>query len=253
MHIVLSPLAVGSLLFIVALASWRWMPRWLKRLALAVGIGLIILASPLGANALIYIQEQRAHEDCAQATPDTIVVLAGGMATAPQSVLDHASLGGASLRRLVSAIALHAEHPDAGMVIVGTSGYAIAESDVMAGLAERMGVPRAALRTETRSLSTWQNAAFTAGLDPPVSRHIWLVTSALHMPRAAYAFRRMGFEVCPAVAYEEFIGPESPGYLLPQGTSETKAEDALHEIVGEISYRLGILRGKDREARPPSS
>jgi len=243
MHYVLSPLTVGCLLFVVAALCWRRLARWARTAAVAVAVVLMAAASPMGANLLVWVQEHRAFEPCDGPEPATIVALAGGMVARPRDMHDYTALGATSLRRLFGALALHAEHPDATLVFVGISRWDFPESEIMANLAEAMGVPRAQMRTEAHSLTTWQNATSTAALDPAVPRRIWLVTSALHMPRAAYAFRRAGFDVCPAPAYTLFIGPESPGWFVPQGSSEVKAEDALHEIVGEIGYRFGLGRG----------
>lgn len=251
MHFVLSPLTLGCLLFVVAALSWRRFARGPRVAVVVLAIVLMAAASPMGANALVWVQEHRAFEPCDGPAPTAIVALAGGMVARPRDLHDYTALGATSLRRLFGALALHAEHPDAQIVFVGISRWDFPESEIMANLAESMGVSRAQLRAETHSLTTWQNATYTAALDPPVPRRIWLVTSALHMPRAAYAFRSAGFEACTAPAYTLFVGPDSPGYFVPQGSSEVKAEDALHEIVGEIGYRLGFLRRADHAATPP--
>jgi uncharacterized SAM-binding protein YcdF (DUF218 family) len=250
MHFVLSPLTLGCVLFVVAALLWRKLARGLRTAVVVLAIVLMAAASPMGANALVWVQEHRAFEPCEGPAPTAIVALAGGMVARPRDLHDYTALGATSLRRLFGALALHAEHPDAQIVFVGISRWDFPESEIMANLAEAMGVPRAQMRSETHSLTTWQNATFTAALDPPVPRRIWLVTSALHMPRAAYAFRHAGFEVCTAPAYTLFIGPESPGWFVPQGSSEVKTEDALHEIVGEIGYRLGFGR-RDEHAETP--
>ena len=242
MHYLLSPLTVGCLVFVLAALFWRRLARRVRTAVVVLAIVLMAAASPMGANALVWVQEHRAFEPCDGAPPTAIVALAGGMVARPRDLDDYRALGATSLRRLYGAIALHAEHPDATLVFVGISRWDFPESEIMANLAAAMGVPRGQMRTETHSLTTWQNATLTAALEPPVPRRIWLVTSALHMPRAAYAFRRAGFDVCMAPAYTLFVGPESPGWFVPQGSSEIKAEDALHEIVGEIGYRLGLVR-----------
>ena len=249
MRSVLSPLTVGCLFFIVAAMLWRRLARRARTAVVVAAIVLMAAASPMGANTLVWVQEHRAFEPCDGPAPTAIVTLAGGMVARPRDLHDYTALGATSLRRLFGALALHAEHPDATLVFVGISRWDFPESEIMANLAESMGVPREAMRTETHSLTTWQNATFTAALDPPVPKRIWLVTSALHMPRAAYAFRRAGFDVCTAPAYTLFVGPESPGWFVPQGSSEVKAEDALHEIIGEIGYRLGFGR---RGEHPPT-
>jgi uncharacterized SAM-binding protein YcdF (DUF218 family) len=252
MHYVLSPLTVGCVLFVVAAAFWSRLARRARTAVVVAAIVLMAAASPMGANTLVWVQEHRAFAPCDGAPPTAIVALAGGMVARPRDLHDYAALGATSLRRLFGALALHAEHPDATLVFVGISRLDFPESEIMANLAEAMGVPRASMRTETRSQTTWQNATFAAALDPPVPRRIWLVTSALHMPRAMYAFREAGFDVCPAPAYTLFVGPESPGWFVPQGSSLVKAEDALHEIVGEIGYRLGVLRHGDHSTQPSS-
>jgi uncharacterized SAM-binding protein YcdF (DUF218 family) len=167
-------------------------------------------------------------------------VLAGGMPLPPRDASDFRALGIDSLRRLIAAVNLFDERKATTLAIVGTSEYDIAESDVMSALALRLGVPAAAIRVEPHSTTTWQNATFAAALEPPLARRIWLVTSALHMPRALYAFHEAGFDACAFPAYTQHQGPDGLAYLLPYGASETKAEDAIHEIVGEIGYRLGI-------------
>ena len=54
---------------------------------------------------------------------------------------------------------------------------------------------------ETGSINTRENALDSYGLLAPRGiRRIILVTSALHMPRAAVAFRKAGFDVIPAPA-----------------------------------------------------
>ena len=247
MHYVLSPLTVGFFLFVVAALLWRRLARSMRAAVVVLAIVLMAAASPMGANLLVLVQEHRAFEPCDGAQPSAIVALAGGMVARPRDLHDFAALGATSVRRLFGALALHEEHPDAALVFVGISRWDFPESEIMANLAEAMGVPRAEMRTEIHSLTTWQNATFAAALDPPLPKRIWLVTSALHMPRAMYAFQEAGFDVCPAPAYTLFVGPESPGWFVPQGSSEVKTEDALHEIVGEIGYRLGFGRGGEAQ------
>lgn len=71
-----------------------------------------------------------------------------------------------------------------------------AVADVMAGFAREMGVPADAIRVETASRSTRENAE----LSTPVLRalgagRILLVTDLLHMRRASASFAAMAFEI----------------------------------------------------------
>ena len=129
----------------------------------------------------------------------------------------------------------------------GAGQYPVAESALMAALAERMGVPAGALSLETRSRSTWQNAQFVRELEVGAYPRIALVTSALHMPRAVYAFEQAGFEVCTWPAESRYAGANSLGYYLPSTTALEKSEAVLHEWVGEFAYRNGWLRSTTRD------
>jgi uncharacterized SAM-binding protein YcdF (DUF218 family) len=77
-------------------------------------------------------------------------------------------------------------------------------------------------------------------LHPRGIRKILLVTEAYHMPRARGAFAKAGFEVRVAPCLyrtREFQGTWSD-WLLPQLKSVRMFEDALHEFIGLVIYRL---------------
>ncbi|HEY0505377.1 MAG TPA: YdcF family protein [Lysobacter sp.] len=72
------------------------------------------------------------------------------------------------------------------------------EARLMANAIQRLGVPESALVLETRSLNTRDNARYTAALADRHGYHrVLLVTSSLHMPRAALQFRNEGVDVIP--------------------------------------------------------
>ncbi|MGA9341836.1 MAG: YdcF family protein, partial [Rhodanobacteraceae bacterium] len=198
---VLSPLGFGLLLTLVLWLLRRRLPRALWIAGLALDLLCIVLATPAAANALIAFEERRAAAIpiCTAPFPTTIVLLAGGNRRVPHESDDIGALNDASTQRTIGAADLLRQQQDAELVITGGTdpGNSIAESTLMAALARRLGVSAAAIRTEIRAQTTWQNAAYVRALLPAVPRRIWLVTSALHMPRALIAFRAAGFEVCP--------------------------------------------------------
>ncbi len=74
----------------------------------------------------------------------------------------------------------------------GTSNPAVA--DAMREAAIEAGVPEDAITVETESLSTLQNALFTADTDAVASEApIIIVTHRYHLPRANASFRWAGF------------------------------------------------------------
>ena len=244
----LSPTRFGVLLALVLLLLWRWLPRWLRVLATLPLAACVLASLPVVANQLVRWQESRvpARNFCTPPLPSTIVVLSGGIAYEPANASDYAALGESSLRRLFAGVERFDAQANGRLVISGGEGqYGIAESALMGALAQRLGVPADAISLESASHSTWQNAQFVRALDIP--QRIELVTSALHLPRAVYAFEQAGFEVCAAPADSRYAGPNSFGYYLPSTSALDKSDAAIHEMIGEAAYRMGWLRSTTRD------
>jgi uncharacterized SAM-binding protein YcdF (DUF218 family) len=246
-HLLLSPLSwsVGVALLLALL--WRWLPRALCLFGLAIETALVIAMTPLGANGVVRIIEARVPpaRSCTAPLPDTIVVLGAGYSRPPQSPRDFTAANLNSLHRLFAAVELWRRTPRAQLVISGGGSHGIAESTLLASLAAQLGVPPSAIRTETHSHSTWQNARDVAALSPAIPKRIWLVSSALHLPRALAAFRAAGFQPCAWPA-ESFYIPPDGGFLyyVPQSSSLEKMEEALHELVGGWEYSWKARRRK---------
>jgi uncharacterized SAM-binding protein YcdF (DUF218 family) len=85
-------------------------------------------------------------------------------------------------------------------------------------------------------------------LEPLAARRILLVTSALHMPRAAALFRGQGFEVVPAPTDWMVVhdNPRSAAgralWLLPTAEGLAVTTRALREWLGlGVAFALGWL------------
>jgi uncharacterized SAM-binding protein YcdF (DUF218 family) len=249
---ILSPLVWTLLLALLLGAFWRRMSRWLALALLAVELLLVVAMTPLGANRLVHMVESRvpATAACHMPSPGVIVLLSGGVDRPARAIDDYPALTRASLERLFAAVALWHAHPDDMLAISGGSPVgSVPESKVLASLAHRMGVSVDKLRVETHSRTTWENASNLAREQPPLPRRIWLVSSALHLPRAMQAFQAFGFEPCAwssGSAYMPFSA--SVGYFMPQTSSLAKADRAIHELMGGWAY---AWRARHlQEARP---
>jgi uncharacterized SAM-binding protein YcdF (DUF218 family) len=238
-HVLLSPLGLGLLLALFAALSWRRLPRAARWFVAAFGLLLLVAMCPLGANALVWQLESRvpAAGACPQPAPDTIVVLSAGLEQPPADGADIAAQAPASNRRALAGIALWRRSPAATLVFAGGGPFTVAESDLLQQFAEQLGVPAQRIRREARSQTTWENAGRLRDLQPALPRRIWLVSSALHLPRALIAFRAHGFEPCAFAAEWRYLPPGGIGYFLPQSSSLYKSELALHELVGIVYYR----------------
>jgi uncharacterized SAM-binding protein YcdF (DUF218 family) len=231
-----SPLPYALVLLVALAVAWRWLPGWLRGVGVALEIVLLALTMPIGANTLARMASLRSVPACAAPQPATIVVLGGGFEYVPRSAADFGALHLATLDRVFAGVDLWRRIPDAQMVFAGGAGWSIKEAAPMANLALALGVPPDAIRVEAASRTTWQNARNVAALAPPVPRRIWLVTSALHLPRALGAFRAWGFDPCAWPSTRSHRVHAWPGAFVPQGGAIATAGTALHELVGRVEY-----------------
>ncbi|MGH8347377.1 MAG: YdcF family protein [Pseudomonas sp.] len=93
---------------------------------------------------------------------------------------------------------------------------------------------------EGRSRTTWENAQFSAEvLLPQGIKRVVVVTQASHMPRAAWSFRKAGFEVVPAPV--GFLGGDNArplGGWMPEFKAIWQNGQLMNEAVGQIGYSL---------------
>jgi uncharacterized SAM-binding protein YcdF (DUF218 family) len=232
----LSLLVAATLALLVAGARLKaGARRWLQCM---VVVGLL-LSTPLAANLQVAWLEQAVPDPsslCAGAPAQDIVLLTAGFWRTPVNAQDHAALSQDSLLRLMAAVQAQRQHAASRLLILGGGEDAIAESTVAASLASALGVPADKIVVETRSHTTWENAREARLMQPALSQPITLVTSAVHMRRAASAFNAQGVAVCPLVSDRRFVRPRGMGVLWPQASAIRKTETVWHEWLGSWGY-----------------
>ncbi len=245
-HLLLSPLTLSILLGLALWLGWRRLPFSLRVAGVLSWLILLALCAPVGANALVAAVEGGvpAAGDCPVPAGAPVIVLSGGLERRPYAADDYAALNPESWRRLHAGVGLWRRQADARLVLVGGGPYPIKEAQVMADLARAWGVPPDRIDVETMSLTTWENAALLADAGPAggAETPAWLVTSALHLPRALMAFRTAGLHVCPRASGSDYVGPDGFGYFVPQASAIAKSQRALHELVGQGAYRYRTRR-----------
>lgn len=257
---ILSPLS-WLLPSILVFATGALLPRrraWLLMLG-GAGMAVSVLAmTPVVANLLVGWLEEMPEQPaaCAVRPPDVAVVLAGGVDRFARSEEDVSVLSIGSRRRAEKALGWWREQPGRELVVAGGSRRAVAEATLLAGYLRQLGVPEAAIRTETRSLDTWENARNVAAMQPALPRDVVLVTSAMHMRRAGYSMREAGFSPCVLGADWRYVPFRRLRYLLPDSGGLEKTEAALHELVGLAVYRFrhrgGVEAGRADDVQEPS-
>ncbi|NGM88892.1 YdcF family protein [Parapusillimonas sp. SGNA-6] len=113
------------------------------------------------------------------------------------------------------------------------------EAEMMANALEEQAIPASAIVLERRSLTTRENAVYTA--EELKRRHIdriLLVTSALHMPRAVAVFRKQGIEPIAAPAAPQIVVPNDPGFSFwqPNLRALAASRSIIKEYVGLLVY-----------------
>jgi uncharacterized SAM-binding protein YcdF (DUF218 family) len=233
--------AIAFLAAGILLAARRRVAGWIV-LGVSLAAFLVLSVEP-GRDLLLRPLEDRWPALDLSDLPrfDAVVVLgAGALDAAPDE-------GGASApvpeaaRRLVWAAGLARR---AGVPLIVSGGRAWertggeAESTADRRLLERLGVPAGSIVEEPSSRDTWENARATARLLPAGSTAA-LVTSAYHMPRAAFAFASAGVSFIPAPT--DFRANRA-GYdllsFMPSFRCLSESFQALRERAGMAWYRV---------------
>ncbi|HEX7385660.1 MAG TPA: YdcF family protein [Castellaniella sp.] len=228
-------LVVATLLLIV---RWRKTASLLVALAIAWITFWSVPSSSLWAGGML---EQRYPHQAADALPvsQAIVVLGGNTLGGRRNWFEPYNGKTAILRTDTAAQLYHAGR--APLIIV--SGAALdggrSEASAMAAALEHNGVPSTDIVEENHSLTTHQNAFYTAQiLRKRGITHFLLVTSALHMPRAMASFQGQGLSPTAAASPPQIVVPDEPdfSFWLPDLHTLNASRSIVKEYLGMLVY-----------------
>lgn len=168
-----------------------------------------------------------------------IIVLGGGHVNDDRLPANN-RLSPTALIRLSEAIRIHRELP--GSIII-TSGWSASgnqpQAEVLEETAVLMGVQEKYIKTQPLPENTRMEASEYKKLFGDTA-HLIVVTSAVHMPRAVYAFQKEGLD--PVAAPTNHLVKKSENYNpwigIPSSHNISKMESAVHEYVGLLWYKL---------------
>ncbi len=169
-----------------------------------------------------------------------IVVLGGGSCS-DQALPLSSQLTESSLIRLTQGISLFNQTDSIPLIV---TGGAVLDTVAIAALQRRMaislGVDSLRIFMADSALDTEMEAQHVKKMVK--SNKVVLVTSAMHMPRAAALFRKAGLEPIPSPTHYEYSNsPLTPGDFFPSGQNMQNASTAAHEYLGMI---WSSVRGK---------
>jgi uncharacterized SAM-binding protein YcdF (DUF218 family) len=246
-HVFLS-LPFWIFLGLVALAVWAWRrpagstPRRWRALFVAAPIVYYVFTVPVLPTSLERWLESRYPARGATAAdrhPDNVIlVLTAGYLRMTVDGFDQ-KLGEAGWERTLAAV--HLWRTIGGKVMftgAPTPDGKDSAAAAMGRVAVELGLPPEALLVEPASLNTFENFTYSKRMLGPGRHRIWLITSALHMPRSVAAARVNGMEVVPFPV--DFRADERWDWTdcVPSNSSKPAMEKTMHELLGMLSYRL---------------
>ncbi len=234
----LLPLGLGFLIVFLGAVFRKWVVVWLGLLA------LWLLSMPLFGDNLIRLVEgfetRLAVETLDEA--DAVVVLGGQllqMPGVPDGEWGHAVdrfEGGLEVFRAGKAPLLFFM----GSKLPWQKGAA-PEGKLLQKRALRLGIPRSAVQVSPTVGNTADEAAAVRKMLAPVDNpSVILVTSAFHMRRASFLFRRTGLIVQPfpvdfrTSRYSDLTIID----FLPSAEGLENSELAIREVLGMLYYRV---------------
>ncbi|RMH51086.1 MAG: YdcF family protein [Zetaproteobacteria bacterium] len=232
---------------LMAAAGMATLRRRQGRLLLAASLLLLALLSLRPVADLLLIPLEQRYPPLSHWSPrpgDAVVVLGGGVHARAPEYAGRDAPSDATLQRIAFALHLTAGR---GRVPLWTSGGAVlhegeqeTEGAVMRRWLVARGLPPDRVHAEEGSANTWQNALLLGpALRAAGVRRVVLVTTAWHMPRAVWCFRRLGMVVLPAPCdYSSSQQSYTPLDWLPDADALDDSVRALHEYLGLLYYRL---------------
>ena len=235
----LSPLGSSLCLLILALfLAWRRR----SRLATACGALAVVWLWAWSVPVLSLwlrgtLENQFAQRPLSRVPQAQALVLLGGGVSPPSGRATDINLGAAADRVWYAARLFHAGKAPLLLLSGGSDPqrHAFSEARAMAVFLQDLGVPAPALVLEEDSRNTLENAAFSAKLlNERGIRHVLLVTSALHMPRALALLSAQGLQVEPAPTdFEADSLPPGALAWLPDAEALDGSGRAMKEWVGK--------------------
>ncbi|GLX81099.1 membrane protein [Thalassotalea eurytherma] len=238
--VLVSPLGLTLFLLLLGILLFKSKPSFSFK-AIGVSFVTLLLATmpPIADRLLFPIENQYDALNTIPQDANYIVVL-GCTHVSDETMPALSQLKDCSLARIIEAVRLYRKNPNLTLL---TSGAAFSDETSNAQKVKQaaieLGVPEHKILTENNPIDTEEEAQLIA---PRVEgKHVILVTSASHMPRAMNYFIQQGVNVTAAPAQflvKNFYGDKDWGYYLPRPSALEKTSRAVYERFGQLRQWL---------------
>jgi uncharacterized SAM-binding protein YcdF (DUF218 family) len=235
--VLVSTMAIGTLLL--------WSPlqgvgRWITTIA-----SIIFLVCAMGPLSGLVARPLETRFPPIRQLPNSVqgIILLGGAFEGDLTTEWNQPQLNSHAGRLTAFLGLARQYPNLQLIFSGGSpafsDKRWLESDIARDLFASLGVTPDRILFENRSRNTCENAIYTAQLVKPSEQQMWvLVTSAMDMPRAVGAFRKVGFRILP-YPVDYTTGKSLTLKLSPTVARNLGSLDhAIHEWLGLLAYHL---------------
>lgn len=245
LNLLAQPLNWVLLVLLASVLLHRKRPVFARRAVVATLLLLVLIGVQPWPEALI----RQLENQSAEMAPDAdlsgyagIIVLGGALDSGRISQAHQQPVLNSSAERMTMAVSLWRRFPKLQLVFTGGEGELFgigpSEAERAKQFFDSMGLPVDAVRMESRSRNTYENAVFTRDLPGMDAKRPWLlVTSAWHMPRSLATFKKAGWNVT-AYPVDFRTGGSTPWTTYSLSDGAYQWELLLHEWLGMAAYRL---------------
>jgi uncharacterized SAM-binding protein YcdF (DUF218 family) len=237
----IDPVFIIAVLLLIAFFSCVTSGK--KNGALITFLSVILLygvsINPTAGYLCYYLEKDYINKPAAgDKKVDIIIVLGGG--TYDVESFKNTFLSETTAARILSAVEFYNKIGARYFICAGKGTGRIAEAEVMAQSAEKLGVPKEKIRMDSRSRNTWEHAIELNKMFTDKNMTLGLVTSAYHLKRSEKEFKKYFNNVAPLPADYFYSSPAGPAAIrfIPQTRSLYKTSIALNEIVGQWWYSI---------------
>jgi uncharacterized SAM-binding protein YcdF (DUF218 family) len=217
-----------------------------RKLLIIIALSILYVASmPVVSDALIgRLEDRYPVQTIAGCPPADAVIVLGGILGYSHAGMDFPSWGEGVNRFTVGVALMRAGK--AGAIVFSRACYPwerprMTEGDLLRVQAITMGVPAEKIVLTPLVADTSDEACAAAALCREHGwKHVLLVTSGWHMPRAAWLFKHAGVDFTPfPVGFQRDLRrPRTLLDFLPRADALATTETALRESYGLIYYRV---------------
>lgn len=238
----LQPLGLITCSLLLTLFTWVLygsQPRLPLAFFCISSLMLIVFSMPAVSNRLVWqFENARSNPtECSKLEPTHMVVLGGGIDLYVPSNSPYEQLNSDSLIRILRAPQFATDNTNYYLLGGGNDERTVASAMQQVLLAQ--GVRLQKITIEIQSKSTHENAiALKSILTPEQTPLIHLLTSQLHVNRAAATFEKNGYQVCHIGVDTRYSVPKAPLSLLPYLSGLRKTTLIMHEWMALSVYRL---------------